>query len=352
MALGLPSLGTLRARPRDLARWLFWVPSRRILDPSRPDTVRKLWPGWIAWYAVSSAQRARMADEYVRVFGPALDRFWLGRLLADAARVAWRVHLEELLVGRLDPQNVDLHLDLWGREHLDAALARGRGVVLLSAHAGSFLLPVAWLSLKGYACTQYAARGLPPEHLARAYPGVLPTHRWQARIHEVREASEDRLPASFLPAGAPVREMVRRLARNEIVGLAFDGRLGTRWVRTRLMNREALLSPGPYRLAWKTGAALVPVFCSTPPGDRSVAEVGSPILPDDRDWRTLMHTFVSERADPFLLRHPAEYGTWLAHCRLRNGIDDHPFFVDPAPDDRWRAHPALVPPTPGEPQVV
>ncbi len=339
----LPDLGGLRAGPEDVARWLFWVPLRRAIDPDRPASLARLRHAWIAQYVVAGAQRARMGDEYRRIFGA--DPTRIRRLVAEACRVAWRVHLEELLLGRLTARTVDLHLELRGRAHLDAALARGRGVVLLSAHAGSFMLPIAWLSLHGYACTQYAARGLPPEEVARAHPDALPRNRWMAQVRRVREAHEDRLPASFLTASTPVRELYRRLAGNGIVGLAFDGRIGTRWIRTSLLGRQALLSPGAYRLAVATGAAVVPILCHTPPHGRSVAEIGEPLLPGPQGWRALMRTFVSEQADPFLHRHPCEYGTWLAHCRLRCGIDDHPLFVDHAPDDRWRVHGVLDDPS-------
>jgi phosphatidylinositol dimannoside acyltransferase len=335
----LPPLGDLRAPPEDVARWLFWVALRRAVDPSRPGSLRRLWPAWVVRHGAGGAQKVRMADEFRRIRGP--DPVGIRRLVAEAYRVAWRVHLEELLLGRLEAGTVDLHLEVRGRERLDAALARGRGVVLLSAHAGSFMLPIAWLSLRGYAYTQYAARGLPPEEVVRAHPDVLPVNWWQAQVRRVREEHEDRLPASFLTASTPVRELYRRLAHNEIVALAFDGRIGTRWVRTPLLGREALLSPGGYRLAEATGAALVPLFCRTPPDRPSIAEVGEPLVPGGQGWRTLMQTFVSERADPFLRRHPEEYGTWLAHCRLRASIDDHPLFVDCATDDRWRRHEAL-----------
>ena len=43
-------------------------------------------------------------------------------------------------------------------------------------------------------------------------------------------------------------------------------------------------------------------------------------------------------AEPWLRAHPEQYGIWLLHCRLRNAVDDHPLFIDQAPDDRWRKH--------------
>jgi lauroyl/myristoyl acyltransferase len=337
----LPRPAELLAHPRDLARWAFWVPFRDALSPEKPEQLRRLWPLWrLAWRA-GGAQRERMEAELKAVLGPSLGPGGLRSLVRECYRVSFRVHLEELLMGKLSADTVDHFLDLRGQTNLQRALDLGRGVIILGAHAGSFMLPIASLSLKGWPYTQYAARGLPPEEIAEAHPEALPTNRWQRQVIEVKESHEDRLPASFLTARTPTREIFRRLERNELVALAFDGRMGNRWVRSPFLGRQALLNPGAYRLAASTGATIVPALCHTPRGSTSVCQLGEPIIPEGGDWRSLMRRFLEEHAGPFLRQHPEEYGTWLAHCRVRAAVDDHPLFVDYAVDDRWKRFPAL-----------
>ncbi len=335
------ALRDLLVNPKDLARWGFWVPFRDALDPEQPEQLRRLWPLWRLLYRSGGAQKARMAAEYRAIYGTHTPSYRLRRILRDAYRVAFRTHLEELLMGKLDAGTVDSFLDLKGREQLDRALELGKGAIVLSAHAGSFMLPIASLSLKGYPYTQYAARGMPPEEVARAHPEVLAVNRWQEAARRAREESEDRLPARFLTLTTSVRELYRRLARNELVAIAFDGRIGNRWVRAPYLRRQALLNPGAYRLSANTGAPIVPALCRTPRRGPSVCELRQPILPEGRRWQDLMRSFLEDHADPWMMRHPGEYGTWLAHCRLRNSIDDHPLFIDHAMDDRWRQHPVL-----------
>jgi KDO2-lipid IV(A) lauroyltransferase len=331
----------LLASPRDLARWAFWVPFRDALDPGRPERLRRLWPLWRLAHGVGGAQRRRIEAELAAVLGCGSRDPRVRALVRETYRVSFRAHLEELLLGKLTAATVDSFLEVRGREHLEAARARGRGAIVLSAHAGSFMLPIAWFSLHGYPYTQFAARGLPPGELAAAHPEALHRNRWQAEAIRVRESHEDLLPASFLTVDAPTRELYRRLGRNELVALAFDGRMGHRWVRAPLLGRQALLNPGAYRLAEGTGAAILPTLCHTPPDGRSVCQIGAPLVPDGRTWEELMTAFLAEHADPWLRAHLAGYGTWLAHCRLRAPVDDHPLFVDYAVDDRWRRHPAL-----------
>ncbi len=338
-----PPLSDWVAHPRDLARWAFQVKLRGALDPRKPQRLHRLWPLWRLAFRAGGAQRRRIAAEYRAIFGLSMPQRQLNALVRSCYRVAFRVHLEELLMGALDADSVDNFLELRGVPNLERALDRGKGAIVLSAHAGSFMLPIASLSLKGYPYTQFAARGMPPEEVAALHPEALPTNRWQRRVVEVKESHEDRLPADFITIHTPTRELFRRLANNELLALAFDGRQGNRWVRTRFLGRQALLNPGAFRLAASTGAAVVPTLCRTPDGATSICQLGEPLIPAGKDWKGLMRRFLDQHASPWLRQHPEEYGTWLAHCRLRAAVDDHPMFVDYAPDERWRKHPVLEP---------
>ena len=150
----------------------------------------------------------------------------------NAYRMAMRNHLEELLLGKLTPDTWPLHMRFEGREHVDAALERGKGVILLNPHAGNFMMMIASVSLAGYPFTQYAARGLAPQEMAEDHPEILGHNRFREAARKAREESEDRLPANFISLSTPVRHLYRCLERNEVVGLAFYGRIGSRFVCT------------------------------------------------------------------------------------------------------------------------
>ena len=318
--------------PRDIARWLFWVKLRDLLDPDRPEQLRALYPLWRAQYHAARGQRALMLDEYRRWLGPDVDP----AVVREAFRVGFRVHLEEVLLGSITPQNLHHYMVFEGRENLDAALARGRGVVLLNPHAGNIMMMIAALSLSGYTYTQYAARGMAPPEVAAQNPEVFGINRWRREARAVREASEDRLPATFITLETSVRHLYRCLKRNEVVGIAYDGRIGSRFVKVPYLGRQALLNPGPYRLAATTGAAIVPALCSCPPDGPNVLTLGEPIVGDDPV--RLMDAFLHGAVEPWFHQNPATYGVWMAHCRERRAVDDHPLFTDYAPDDRWKKY--------------
>ncbi len=317
--------------PGDLARWLFWVRLRESLPADRPELLRRLWPLWRAQYLAATANHALLREELERCFGRNDES-----ILKDAYRLAFRSHFQELLLGKMTRDNIHLHMRFENQQHLDAALARGKGAIILCPHAGNVMMMIAKVALSGYTYTQYAARGLAPPEVAALHPELFGHNRWRREAREVREAAEDQLPASFLTMETPVRELLRRLGRNEVVGIAYDGRLGKKFVPAEYLGRKALLNPGPYKMACTSGAAIVPTFCYAPNDGPEICHFGEPIFPKGRSAETVMAQFLHAAAEPFLRAHPESYAIWLLHCRLRAAVDDHPFFVDYAPDERWR----------------
>jgi lauroyl/myristoyl acyltransferase len=163
-------------------------------------------------------------------------------------------------------------------------------------------------------------------------------NRWREEARAAREAAEDRLPARFLTLETSARALHRRLAAGGLVGIAFDGRIGSRFLPLQWLGRTCLLNPGPARLALATGAPLVPAFCETGREGPGICRLGAPMWPEGRDAAALLAAFVHQHAEPWVRTHPEEYGPWLLHCRMRAAVDDHPFFLDYAPDDRYRRH--------------
>ena len=242
----------------------------------------------------------------------------------EAWRVAWRVHAEELLLGRLTADTVGHYIEFEGRKHLDAALAQGRGVVLVYPHAGNVMLMIGLLAHSGYRYVQFAARGLAPDEVASANPETFGHNRWREAVRRVREADEDRVPAEYV---THPRALIRALGENAVVGIAYDGRLGSRFEPVPYLGRTALLSTGPWKLADRTRAVLLPAFnlCPVDGPNRCIIGPAAEGRDGALDW-------LEER----LRQHPGHYGLWMTHCRERRGVDDHPLFSDYAPDDRWK----------------
>lgn len=318
------ALGEAARTAVDVAKFGFYVQLRRALDPEKPEVFHALHRADRVVPVVWRSGRALMEDELLRSgLEPQVDR---------ALRIQYRVAVTELALGRFTRETLQPFVRVEGRHHLDAALARGKGVVWVYPHAGAVMLMLVWLVKNGYPYTQYAARGLAPKDVAEAHGQLLGHNKWRQAVRDARERDEDQTGGTFLSLSKPARELYRTLARNELVGIAFDGRIGNKWQPYTFLGRQALLNPGAWRLARSTGAMLVPCYNTVPDNGPAVCTIGEAIDPSDEGADKRVLRFAEEQ----IQRSPAEYAPWLLHCRLRNAIDDHPLFTDHAEDDRWR----------------
>lgn len=164
-----------------------------------------------------------------------------------------------------------------GEHHLDAALAAGRGVVLLTAHLGNWELAGRLLSARG-----------------------------GRTAHVVLSAEQDRALEHYLRRDGPQLRFVTRhhatstlgllaaLRRAELVAMQADRPTGGRGdVLVPFFGEPAAFPLGPFVLARATGAAVVPAFCVMTAGGRYRLEVDPPIWVKPGEEQTALATTVA-----------------------------------------------------------
>ena len=131
-----------------------------------------------------------------------------------------------------------------GWEHLAAALAQGRGVILLGAHFGSW----------DRAVPLFAAHGYRVHAVVDAVGGSA----LDAEIQGMRAATG----MSVIPAegGAALRALYAALRRNEGVGLVMDRPQRDKGTPVTFFGRRTWLPSGPAALALRTGAPLLHAY--------------------------------------------------------------------------------------------
>lgn len=141
-------------------------------------------------------------------------------------------------------------VEITGREHVRSAVAENRGVILLTMHTGGWEV----------------AGPLLAEHTRLDVVVVMEAERDESAraLHDrARESSGIRLmhigpdPLAALPL---VRHLTERhgAAAMQVDRVPASGRVS----RVKLLDRDAVLPEGPFRLAQLTGAPLIPVFCA------------------------------------------------------------------------------------------
>lgn len=223
----------------------------------------------IGFYCFSSF-RTRSVANIIAVFGERLG----GAAAEDIARRSLRSFLRscvEIAVAMesSDDEIRDL-ISIVGSEHLDAALAKGSGVLILSAHLGNFFLVGSRIAIDGYAVSVLVNQ--PREsHLAR----LLDKYRLQIRQKTIHAR----------PRKEALKALRETLRRNEVAVIISDEyRRGT-GIEVPLFGRTVIARRGPATMALRTRAAIVPA-CLIRQADGALTLVIEPELELDRSGKS------------------------------------------------------------------
>lgn len=138
-----------------------------------------------------------------------------------------------------------LRVKIEGKEHLDAALARGKGVIALGAHLGSFNLLGTRLGVEGY-----------PFNLI-VNVGRLPK-LWGKLADYQRTVGQQTIPLK--PTSTSVKKSLNCLHRNEIIYMVADEQQRRRGLPVSFFGQTAFTASGPAIFSVKTGAPILPMF--------------------------------------------------------------------------------------------
>lgn len=262
----------------------------------------------VARFAFVFARRARVALE--RNLEIAMPELLPGQI----RQVAWRnfrnhskayADLMRLPVARVE----DLRslLKVTGVEHLEAARARGRGVLVVSAHMGSWEVVAAIWSATVAPVSLFAEELEPQE------------------LYEWYRCTRARLGISVLPiTRAGLRQVLQALDNQEMVVTAIDRDVLGTGIIIDFFGRPASIPEGPAAIALRKGTPLLPVTVYRLPDDTFQAVGYPPIFADptgDRpaDIRRVTGELV-RRLEELIRDHPEQ---WHVPHRIWNEDGSH-----------------------------
>lgn len=143
---------------------------------------------------------------------------------------------------KTDLAYVNSHVEIPGREYIDEGLKKGKGVVILTAHLGSWELGGAVMGLLGY-----SMNALVLEHKNRRVNNFFVTQR-QIKNEKV-------ISTTFA-----LRKCLGALTNNELLAIVGDKDYANSGVVVKFFGKDTLLPKGPAVLSLKTGAAIVPGY--------------------------------------------------------------------------------------------
>jgi lauroyl/myristoyl acyltransferase len=226
-----------------LPRWLTW-PIAYIV-------------GWVAWLVATKARKQALQN-MLYVSGPHLLDSAAGRKrLRRSVQAKFRYNVLNYLalfsLPARRPEQILANVTVDGGEHLEAALARGKGVVIFSAHMGPFDYIMQWMGISGYDTT------IPVERLENQ------------RVLDLITRLRGRNGLHILPLGgsAPMRTVLQKLRANKIVLLTADRAIEGQSKEQPFFGALARLPIGVAQLVQRTGATPLGAFSWYAP-DRTI----------------------------------------------------------------------------------
>jgi KDO2-lipid IV(A) lauroyltransferase len=147
-------------------------------------------------------------------------------------------------------------IEIRGREHLEAAIARGKGVLFITAHCGNWELSALSLARHFNSTMSVVARRQDNPYLNRM------VEKMRGRYNNLIIYKENAF-----------KNIVAVIRRNGIVGLLVDQAVfPAEGMLIDFLGRKAWASKGPVLLARKLGTALVPAFIHRE-ADRHVIDI-------------------------------------------------------------------------------
>jgi Kdo2-lipid IVA lauroyltransferase/acyltransferase len=204
------------------------------------------------------------------------------------------------------PATVRKNVEVEGLERLDRALAKGKGVIVLTGHIGNWELAGICASLLGYPVNAVA---LP--FRSRRIAGIFIARRQMKGV-------------KVILTGAGPKEILHVFRRNQLVAVLGDRLFTEKGYEVMFMGRKTLLPRGPATLAVKTGAPYLPGFLIRHGGGyRLVFEdfLEAPAELPEHDRIQMLLEKGAKVLEDYILAYP---GQWLNFSPLWQETDGRP----------------------------
>jgi lauroyl/myristoyl acyltransferase len=217
-------------------------------------------------YILSPRLRRILAHNIAHVLGADVNSEQVLTVVRQACVNVIKGHYDLFRVSRLTTGEIKEMTRVEGSEHLEQALARGKGIVIASAHFGNVDL-MAQLPLAYGVPVTAAAYHVQPERLFRYLLRLRQSHGMR-----------------LIPSDEPMTGLFRALKRGEIIALPCDRDFGDNGMMVEFFGSPTRLPDGPVRIALRTGASLVPAFVLRLPNDSFLVQIESQLeLPHTQD---------------------------------------------------------------------
>lgn len=255
-------------------------------------------------YIIARKQRKVAVESLTIAFGKEKSKEEIEKIAKDCFYFMAKAGIEMMsLVERR--QLLRKRVEIAGKDNLDNALAKGKGVILVSAHFGNFPLMMARLALAGYKIS-----------------GIMRAMR-DSRAEKIFLAKRNRFSIKTIysqPRSVCVNDTIAALRNNELVFIPIDQNFGSGGIFVDFFGRKAATATGPVVFAQRTKATILPCFIVRQKDDtHKIIFEPALNLEEGRDAQETVLTNIQRLTniiESYIRRFPAEWG-WV-HRRWKS----------------------------------
>ncbi|RJP29696.1 MAG: hypothetical protein C4533_01540 [Candidatus Omnitrophota bacterium] len=194
-----------------------------------------------AIYLLDFKHRAIAYSNMKRVLGSAQPAWRLKKTLKGFYRSFGQSIMDLFLIPSINEKYINKYISIDGRQNLDEAFKKGKGVIFCGVHEGSW-------EIYNIVC---ANLGLPFVLFVRQQS----LKRMDALLNSYRRHNQSKV----IQREASMRQLVEVLESNESIGMTVD-QGGAKGERVKFFGKNASMATGAIRLAIKRDVTLVPAF--------------------------------------------------------------------------------------------
>lgn len=194
-------------------------------------------------YTFFPTARVGVADNMRHVLGFNADDIVLRKAVRGVLRNTAKNYFDLIKVPHMGLDEIERHITVHGWQHLTDALAQKRGVVLVTAHLGSFDIMAQIFAIRPVKATVLVEALKPPPLLNH--------------VTALRESHG----VPFMPGQPGALESMMQLLRSgEAISMACDRNIQGKGITSVFFGEEVTLPTVAVIMAMRTGAAIVPIF--------------------------------------------------------------------------------------------
>ncbi len=277
----------------------FFLPIFRRLPPKGMASLAKI-TGMIVFRLIKK-YRERVIHNLSVAFGSEKD---MGEIRTIAQEVFSHFALTPLetiylIANGLPFDRFILKIRIEGKEYLEQALAKKKGVIALGAHLGAFSLLGTRLAVEGYPVNVMINQESFPRLWKRlnAYQGIV---------------GQKIFPPKPIPTS--IKKSLNALRRNEVLYLVADEQQRRGGIPVPFFGQRAFTPSGPALFSLKTGAPILPMFVLRENRIQWTLVIGRPVeiertSDEKKDIEALTAKFTKAIED-FIRQYPHQW-TWL-----------------------------------------